>query len=310
MMRTGSRSTRKSLPQINHRGHELCKEAEKVFVQTNEPDKKLGALQVLEKSRFWRSSSNLATIGAMLIELSGSQAYSPDDRIDFVSRASEYLEKATATNPNGRSQSIFRARQLLANISIFKFAAVDLPPSREAVDTAMSKTIEISKQALSDEFYLKRRDNNESAIKQVKGAQAELVPLLLLQRFEQRELGDLSWLALPSNHSEDNTTSSGGILRSWDISGYTSSGDNEPYELTYPIQVKGYRDNNSKRLYDESIILLHVAQDLSIKPNNGSRRNPFPCNAMLDHIIREYEGDTSLSASLDKRTEQLLEILG
>jgi hypothetical protein len=169
MMRSPSRSTRKSLPQINHRGYELCKEAEKVFIQTKDPDKKLDALQILEKSRFWRSSSNIATIGAMLIELSGSQAYSPDDRIGFISRANEYLEKATANEPYGRNQSIFRARQLLANISIFQAAAVDLPPSRRGVDIAISKTIEISKQALSDESYLRQRDNNEYAIKQAKG---------------------------------------------------------------------------------------------------------------------------------------------
>ncbi len=306
----------KKLPRTAFSNISDCQKAERTFIQTDDPDKKLSAVHLLERSSNWRSCNNIASLGSMLVELSVSQEYSPDQRVDFISRGKEYLEQASRHRFSRFNSSVFHTKQLLANIGIFQAFAVDINPSRKVVNEARDQTIDVARQILTEEKgVLKHYSKLSSEMGVIRGSQAELIGMILLQRFEHNELGDLSYLTLPSHYSEDRSLSLGRILRSWDISVYTRADNDDPYELTYPVQIKSYRERDQKRIYDDSVVLVHIGQDLAFQPHptpdhSEERSRTFPVSVMLSHIVQEYDGDASLTSDIDKRTQLLLEVLG
>ena len=147
------------------------------------------------------------------------------------------------------------------------------------------------------------------------GQLAEAETLLILQRFSLQQLGDGSWLALPSQIHEDFGHNNGyqedyatGGAEGWDISVFTNYGD-EP-EATYKVQVKSSGHSaHAGGEYQSDIAVINPWEDGVIVAFDDRRK--VSAGSIARGCCMENElGRIRASETLDARTERILDILG
>jgi hypothetical protein len=149
---------------------------------------------------------------------------------------------------------------------------------------------------------------NEIEKRELIGLQSEIIVLSLLNRFAINEIGDGSWYALPSTLSQDfhvERTLSGA---NWDISVFTSAEGEVVQVPSYKVQVKSSKFTKDEvKEYDQDVVVVYICPDLQIDGYILNTRGVICAELAYE---RQNIQTSRISASLDRRTDQLLELLG
>ena len=188
----------------------------------------------------------------MFLEIACDPVYDADDRLSFVDKAKQLLEQVVVKEPLPHSQYGIRSGLYLANIGIFQAMAIEEQPPAAALDDVYERNLQFGETLRTS---AERYSGKQEVTGRLKGVQAELAVIALLQRFERTELQDGSWLSVPAHFSQKESVSSGGVRRSWDVSGYTSL-DGEKYDLSYLLQVQAYLEEDEPKRYTDDITIV------------------------------------------------------
>ncbi len=224
-------------------------------------------------------------------------------KLDKVAESSYIDDENDDTNV---ARALLRLTQLEALETIYSYH--QMPSENQALDMYLSLG------QLGVDLLDKRKvdENNQSRISSnIKGVLGEMAVLLLIERYALKEIGADSFVALQSMLSEDH---GGDCIRydispSWDINILTRLSLEEAIEKTYRLQIKNskFYFPNTKR-NDLFVTNVFLDPDLAVYENeqNISERIIRGCYIEM-HNLASLE---RLSSELDKRNEQLLEIIG
>lgn len=146
-------------------------------------------------------------------------------------------------------------------------------------------------------------------ITEVKGTLGELAVLALAQRHALREVDGQGWLPMQSLFSEDQ---GGDCLEdkessSWDMTIFTQYDPKDPLQETYKIQTKS-------SLYSPretgDITTVSIRPDLLLYPEEGTHRVVSEILVGCMFEISKPDRAQRVTRQLDKRTEQMLDVIG
>lgn len=154
-------------------------------------------------------------------------------------------------------------------------------------------------------------NNQYHTMSNIKGVLGEMAVLLLIDRYALNDIGPDSFVALQSILSEDH---GGDCLHydsspAWDINILTRLSLEEAIEKTYRLQIKNskFYCPNMKR---NDLFVTNVFLDPDLAVDKHELKIPEKiirgCNVELNYPVSVER----LSSELDKRQEQLLEIIG
>lgn len=224
----------------------------------------------------------------------------------------KWLAAVNTWNPTERmTASVLCAATQLACEPGYRSVHIDkrLPD----VETVQSMYLQLSEAAKLGADSLS--DHEGTTGQELAGKVAEVETLLLLQRFSIQQIGDGSWLALPSQMHEDfghndgyrDDTRSGGS-EGWDISVFTDY--NGVPEISYKVQVKSAgHTSHAGGSYRSDVVLINPWEDCT----TGSSRpgSKVHAGAIAKGCCIENElGRIHASETLDIRTEKILASLG
>jgi hypothetical protein len=97
------------------------------------------------------------------------------------------------------------------------------------------------------------------------------------------------------------------LKNAWDISIFTQVDKTIPPELSYKVQVSTYRKEEN---YTPDIDMLSLCDDLELPDERNLNRHLIVGRIMMECAMELERGSPTLTARLDQRTEQLLDVLG
>ncbi len=248
-------------------------------------------------------------VGGMCLELAvKGTVLNPDERLGLFETARESFRSAIALDQKQKHEKTLKARMINAHMGIFQHLALDVKPSPEIVEDAYLQNLQLGLTVAAR--INDPKEENKYRTDRI-GAVSELAILGLLQHFSVTELGDSSFLALPSFFSEDYSHSSRSKANSWDVSVYTDLG--EGYDLSYKIQSKTYNANRDKRaadekLYSNDIVILDPSNDLTSDEELEHHYYVYG-STILGELQGVLEGDRAAIANIGRRTSVLLDLL-
>ncbi len=271
-------------------------------------------LQVVYELEGQGTSEALARSGAMYLDI----AMQTDDgsRSAFLGQARHNMQQALVSEGEIFScDSTARAAVLLAHMDIFE----QLTPTQTRMDpellrAAHHRNLNVSQLIANSQQYYKDNEDAERT-SDFWGLAAEQAVSLVLERFSLQAVGDGSWFVRPAVFSEDVKFSKYGEPRTaYDILGLTQDDASYQFYPAYKIQVKAVRTED---IYAEDITTVIATRDLALQYDRGTAWiSPLK---VIEECVFEHEamlagessvGDSAVTERLNRRTDQLLEILG
>lgn len=293
------------LARPRHEAHDATRD----YLTRENFEARLRAAHAVGKSN---DADHIAESGAMLLELA-FQAPDPVQQIQLFESARSSFHHSLDRGKFVRHSRVLRAAMYMNHVDLFQYLLLDVKPPVEAVQATYRQNLDFA--ARLNEV---RTDTAHASVDErcnAAGALAETSVLLLLQRFAVRDLGDASWLAVPSFYSEDNTIGQcADGANSWDVSVYTDPTDTGSYELTYPIQVKTSRAQVEADIpYQPGIQLVYLKDDLNLRSNIPG--SSMPIASVFNELQLEASAATddtrppaaALLGRISGRTDLLLE---
>lgn len=272
-------------------------------------DRQLG---IAEELGNLTSEAALFASGAMFQDLACSHPLGIEQKIGFLATAQQRWEEALKlrqiSSPNlGRHSQT--AAVGLACLPLWASIAVDSKnPPLTALRKAYNQLIDIGMDSvvavrgLNGRLTAAQKEKNGD----LRGGISEISVLLLLQRFALKELGDNSWVAVPSLLRQNLAKKRKGtyVNKAWDVSVFTQANPEDNVELTYKVQVKT-RHSEKDASYAPGIQLVAVRDDLA-----DLTGETLPFDAIVMGCAAERDRDFKRSPPLERRTDKLLDILG
>ncbi len=271
-------------------------------------------LQVIYELEGQGTSEALARSGAMYLDI--AMQTESGSRSAFLGQARHNMQQALMSEGEiFSSDSTARAAVLLAHMDVFE----QLTPTQTRMDpellrAAHHRNLNVSQLiANSQQYYRDNEDAEQTS--DFWGLAAEQAVSLVLERFSVQGIGDGSWFVRPALFSEDVKFCKYGEPRtSFDILGLTQDDEAFQFYPAYKIQVKAVRTED---VYADEITTIVATRDLALKYDTGSAWvSPLK---VIEECVLEYEamlagessvGDSAVTDRLNRRTDQLLEILG
>ena len=190
--------------------------------------------------------------------------------------------------------NILRANVRLAQLSVFN---------------QLFRTLCIPETSTINKMYRDLTKLGAHGLIEVKGTLGELAVLALAQRHSLREVDGQGWLPLQSLFSEDH---GGDCLEdkdssSWDMTIFTQYDHKDPLQETYKIQTKS--SLYSPRATGD-ITTVSIRPDLLLYPEEGTHRVVSEILVGCMFEISKPDRAQRVTHQLDKRTEQMLDVIG
>lgn len=287
------------------------KELAKRYTEASDNSERLQVVYELEGQG---TSEALARSGAMYLDI--AMQTEDGSRDAFLGQARHNMQQSLVTEGEIFScDSTARAAVLLAHMDIFE----QLTPSQTSIDPELLRrahyqNLNVSQMiANSQEYYRQNGDAEQTS--DFWGLAAEQAVSLLLERFSVQAVGDGSWFVRPAVFSEDMKFCKYGEPRTaYDIVGLTQDDASYQFYPAYKIQVKAVRTED---VYAKDISTVIATRDLALQYDGGSAWiSPL---RVIEECVFEHEamlagessvGDNAVTDRLNRRTNQLLDILG
>lgn len=278
-----------------------------LFIKTKNIEKKIEIFEEQSQNKSKNHPEVSSNLGEMALEIAMSKELEHEERQDYLDK-SYYLLKDTIESDTSTGKSMSTsARKYLSNIDLFNSMINGEMPQREDLDRSYGLTLSNVSELITGRALILNKESEQHNFIELTGALSELCVIGLLKRFESQCLGDASWLALPSQFSENHSLPHKKVKNSWDITGFVALDETSSYDPLYRLQVKSsLHDDNA---YSDTIPVIVPGADLAPETTGASSTLNYKTRQMLHAMMREYDGDASSGqiSLLDTATDKLLD---